>query len=112
MEAEPKFHLSQPPELFSRIDVEPEVDPFGENLILTTIDIGAAGVNWGRKNATWPMSFGLCVLRDRDDVDDRLALRHFALRCRGDVVRRARLTLMIIAGTRFEQNGACDSSPV
>src|SRR5216683_1256133 len=51
-----KFHLSQPPELFARVDNEPDADPFGENLILTTV---GAAVNWGRKNAIWPMSFGL-----------------------------------------------------
>jgi len=26
------------------------------------------GVNWARKSAIWPMTFG-CVLRDRDDGD-------------------------------------------
>ena len=76
MEAEPKFHLSQPPELFARIDsVEPEVDCVPARiLILTTID---KAVNWGRKNAIWPMSFGLACCAIEMIVDDWIAVSTF-----------------------------------
>jgi len=57
MPEEPKFQLSQPPELFARVDAEPEADDeYGESIITTTVD---KAINWARKNSIWPMSFGL-----------------------------------------------------
>src|SRR4029079_18758512 len=54
---EPKFQLSQPPELFARVDDEPApLDEFGQSILTTSLD---KVINWARKNAIWPMSFGL-----------------------------------------------------
>jgi NADH-quinone oxidoreductase subunit B len=95
VEAEPKFHLSQPPELFARIDDEPDVDPFGENLILTTID---KAVNWGRKNAIWPMSFGLacCAIEMMSMIGSRFDISRFGAEVMRGSPRQS--DLMIIAG--------------
>ena len=51
-----KFHLSQRPELFARVDQEPEPDEFGDSIVTTTVSMA---INWARKNSIWPMSFGL-----------------------------------------------------
>jgi NADH-quinone oxidoreductase subunit B len=95
VEAEPEFHLSQPPELFARIDNEPDVDPFGENLILTTID---KAVNWGRKNAIWPMSFGLacCAIEMMSMIGSRFDISRFGAEVMRGSPRQS--DLMIIAG--------------
>ena len=70
------FHLSQPPELFARIDQEPEVDEFGESIVMTTI---GSVVNWGRKNAIWPMSFGLacCAIEMMSMIGSRFDISRF-----------------------------------
>ena len=39
-------------------------DDLKSNLLVTSVD---ALVNWGRKSALWPVSFGLGLLRLRDD---------------------------------------------
>ena len=49
-----------------------------EGVFLTSLDFA---VNWIRKNSVWPMTFGLGLLRHRNDVDGRCALRYRALRC-------------------------------
>ena len=49
--SEPKFHLSQPPELFARVDQEPEPDEFGESIVTTTVSMA---INWARKNSSGP----------------------------------------------------------
>ncbi len=70
------FHLSQPPELFSRIDVEPEADIYGESIITTTV---GKAINWGRKNSIWPMSFGLacCAIEMMSMIASRFAISRF-----------------------------------
>src|SRR5690348_16302797 len=55
MEATEKFEISQPEDLFSRID---QNDPnfLGKAVVTTTLD---KALNWARKNSIWPMTFGL-----------------------------------------------------
>ena len=59
---EPKFHLSQPPELFARVDQEPEADEFGESIVTTTVSMAIllagyvyvwrkGALDWGSENA-------------------------------------------------------------
>ena len=48
MEADPKFQLSQPPELFARADQEIVPDDLDESIVTTTID---KAINWARKNS-------------------------------------------------------------
>ena len=74
--ADTKFHLSQPPELFARIDQEPEPDEFGESIVMTTL---GSVVNWGRKNAIWPMSFGLacCAIEMMSMIGSRFDISRF-----------------------------------
>ncbi len=50
-----KLHLSQPADLFARVDNETPED-FGDSVLLTTVD---SVINWARSNSIWPMTFGL-----------------------------------------------------
>src|SRR5271154_3356903 len=70
------FLLSQPPELFARIDQEAEDDPLGEVLLTTTVD---KLINWGRKNSIWPMSFGLacCAIEMMSMIASRFDISRF-----------------------------------
>jgi NADH-quinone oxidoreductase subunit B len=93
--AEPKFHLSQPPELFARIDEEEIADEFGESIVMTTL---GSVVNWGRKNAIWPMSFGLacCAIEMMSMIGSRFDISRFGAEVMRGSPRQS--DLMIIAG--------------
>ena len=94
-QSEPVFHLSQPPELFARIDDEVDANPFGESIITTTLD---NVVKWGRKNAIWPMSFGLacCAIEMMSMIGSRFDISRFGAEVMRGSPRQS--DLMIIAG--------------
>jgi NADH-quinone oxidoreductase subunit B len=95
VDADPKFHLSQPPELFARIDQEPELEELGESIVLTTI---GKAISWGRKNAIWPMSFGLacCAIEMMSMIGSRFDISRFGAEVMRGSPRQS--DLMIIAG--------------
>ena len=66
-----------------------------EGIIFTQLD---KAINWARKNSIWPMSFGLacCAIEMMSMIG--VALRHFAVRRRGDARSPRQSDLMIIAG--------------
>ena len=95
MDADTKFHLSQPPELFARIDQEPELEELGDSIVLTTI---GKAISWGRKNAIWPMSFGLacCAIEMMSMIGSRFDISRFGAEVMRGSPRQS--DLMIIAG--------------
>jgi NADH-quinone oxidoreductase subunit B len=95
VDAEPKFHLSQPPELFARIDQELELQDLGDSIVLTTI---GKAISWGRKNAIWPMSFGLacCAIEMMSMIGSRFDISRFGAEVMRGSPRQS--DLMIIAG--------------
>src|ERR1700760_2435149 len=91
--AEDKFQLSLPPELFARVDEQGEASD--EGIVLTTLD---KAVNWARKNSIWPMSFGLacCAIEMMAMIGSRYDISRFGAEVMRGSPRQS--DLMIIAG--------------
>ena len=89
-----KFDISQPPELFERVDQD-ETAFARDTVITTTLD---SALNWARKNSLWPMTFGLacCAI----EMMSMMASRYDAARFGAEVFRGSprQSDLMIIAG--------------
>ncbi len=89
-----QFDISQPPELFARIDDQDDV-LIKDSVITTTLD---NALNWARKNSIWPMSFGLacCAI----EMMSMMASRYDISRFGAEVMRGSprQSDLMFIAG--------------
>ena len=70
-----KFEISQPADLFARIDDGEALD-LGDSIITTTLD---SALNWARKNSLWPMTFGLacCAIEMMSMMASRYDARPF-----------------------------------
>ena len=90
-----KFEISQPADLFARMDQPEDGAEFRESIVTTTLD---SALNWARKNSLWPMTFGLacCAI----EMMSMMASRYDAARFGAEVFRGSprQSDLMIIAG--------------
>jgi NADH-quinone oxidoreductase subunit B len=89
-----QIQLSQPADLFARIDMESGQE-FGDSLLLTTVD---KAINWARKNSIWPMTFGLacCAIEMMAMSASRFDIARFGAEVFRGSPRQS--DLMIIAG--------------
>src|ERR687895_457812 len=89
-----QIHLSQPADLYSRIDME-KGENFGDSFVLTTVD---KAINWARKNSIWPMTFGLacCAIEMMAMSASRFDIARFGAEVFRGSPRQS--DLMIVAG--------------
>ncbi len=94
MNSEQKFELSQPEELFARID-DGWATGAGESILTTTLD---KALNWARSNSLWPMTFGLacCAIEMMSTAASRFDSARFGAEVFRGSPRQS--DLMIIAG--------------
>jgi NADH-quinone oxidoreductase subunit B len=92
---EKNFHLSQPAELYGRIDNEYGGEEFSDSIVTTTVD---KAINWARKNSIWPMAFGLacCAIEMMAMTASRFDISRFGAEVFRGSPRQS--DLMIIAG--------------
>ena len=92
--AEQIFPISQPPELFKRIDNE-QYAGLADGIVFTKL---GQAINWARKNSIWPMTFGLacCAIEMMSMTASRYDIARFGAEVFRGSPRQS--DLMIIAG--------------